>query len=500
MGDEKDDDGGGSEGEEQPNVQIVSNLPVNENEEDDGEPKKTYKIHSAEDFNKIIKTPVALEKYYGKMEKKASKFERKDKPDEEDRKHRKESRDIAAELKQDESWPFFLLSFINLAICAGNSYGLHILTRKHRRYVAYLSLLEGYDGGGFEYQIFYVMFSTAVVSAMGFLITNGKLFGSAKGLLRYMIYIYVGWSSAMLVVLVGTLGVTYLLTFVTEDLFQKDCPFIVKRGNKLKGYRQAMLKFSTSLTIQRAIHKMHNVFKCCGFLNYSEWLEMTWSDKISRMDLGLPKSCCLPEAGSQCVHLVTKQNTDKLTPIKVGCKAKLTSIMSKFLWRVIVFVGGSAIAIVLCIIVSMLSVKVIRDIDKLILEEKSRQMAIKWLMQKQKEEEEAMREKAERQRRQLEEFNRAKAAAAKARADRIAALKIKMEKENQNKALHDQVKQSQNITKTQEAELGLSTLAPRSPTAAPGDSSSITAGLESMPGMSILPGASKLLGALKKLG
>ena len=61
---------------------------------------------------------------------------------------------------------------------------------------------------------------------------------------------------------------------------------IINNDVDAQGYRRSMIQFSLDVGQQKIIHRMQTTLRCCGFNNYTEWLQMTWSDQISKMDLG----------------------------------------------------------------------------------------------------------------------------------------------------------------------------------------------------------------------
>ena len=54
----------------------------------------------------------------------------------------------------------------------------------------------------------------------------------------------------------------------------------------------SMMLYGRLPEVAKKINSLQFDLQCCGSFIFSEWFSITWSDKVSKLKLNLPKSCC----------------------------------------------------------------------------------------------------------------------------------------------------------------------------------------------------------------
>ncbi|ESO08221.1 hypothetical protein HELRODRAFT_169960 [Helobdella robusta] len=254
-----------------------------------------------------------------------------------------------------------LASFINFLLIGWTGTGGAYIFYLHLQNIKYIQLLEAYDGGNLVMAVMLICLICLIVSIYGLIVTLHAGFMSKRGRLKYVLYAYIGWDGAIIILLVASLifvGAVYLLL-----------PHILKTG-----FLVQMLKFKDDVDIQKGVHFLQMDNRCCGNDNYTEWFSIKFSKQITKTLLAFPKSCCNYDKApkDQCVH-----NLSKLTPWTQGCLPILNEMVRESILSCLAVLGLSFLAKLAVMLLCMSNMQAVRNYEDLVMREREKMISRK---------------------------------------------------------------------------------------------------------------------------
>ncbi|ESO08224.1 hypothetical protein HELRODRAFT_169963 [Helobdella robusta] len=254
----------------------------------------------------------------------------------------------------------FFLNLFMIFLCPS---GAFLITFEHSKVYDSLTLLDNYDDGSFFTLMLVVCIICCMVNIMGALITWVAINKARRGRMRYMIYAFVAWMAACIIIL-GTTLVQIFALFLSLATMFKD------------GFAMNMMLYGRVPEIAHKIHDFQIEGKCCGSFNYTEWFAITWSNIISKTTLNLPVSCC--DLGNYTIdECIMESRFDRPQDLTVSNRGCVNTLEWYFKYILILSVCTMVTMFFMEFVIFMMSLinlPSIKSYENLLIEERIRMM------------------------------------------------------------------------------------------------------------------------------